>query len=125
MYVLIGRVNGEEARYAVVPCRNGWYQHFISGSRNLRKYYRYVRNETINDLAKWWRCEFDSFHYAPAYDTDQIREDLHYVWRYPRAFVYDDESKGKEKEYGATDRNSFIGIVPPIAPIASMASIVT
>ena len=48
------------ARFAVLPCDDGWYEHFIEGDATLRRYVRYVCDESVDELHAWWRAEFDS-----------------------------------------------------------------
>lgn len=87
-FVLTARRGGAEARFAVVPCADGWYEHFLNGDRALRRYHRYVSDESLHDLVKWWQCEFDRHHLVPAPDVDQMREDLRHVWTWPETFVH-------------------------------------
>ena len=59
----------------------------MDGDREMRHYHRYVSDEGLNDLVKWWQCEYDSYKIVPAPDTDQLREDLRHVWTWSEAFV--------------------------------------
>lgn len=86
-YVLTGRSGTKEARYAVVPCADGWYEHYLNGDREMRHYHRYVSEEGLHDLIQWWQLDYDSYNYVSAPDIDQLRDDLKYVWTWSEAFV--------------------------------------
>lgn len=86
-YYLQARRGDMSARYAVVPCANGWYEHFVDGDRRMRHFNRYVSHENLNDLIKWWQSDFDSYNYTSVPDIDQLREDLRRVWTFSHVFV--------------------------------------
>lgn len=60
-YVLHARRGKQAADFAVLPCTDGWYTHFLSGEPALRDYNRYCSYESLDELKRWWHAEFDRF----------------------------------------------------------------
>jgi hypothetical protein len=74
-YVLHARRGGKTADYALIPCHDGWYTHFLEGAPEMQDYNRYVGHETIDNLKGWWYREFDiySLKDMPADMKDNLR----------------------------------------------------
>lgn len=64
-YYMHARRGGANATFVVLPCRNGWYEHFVDGDAALRRYSRYVSYETIDELQVWWFFEYDRVSFEP------------------------------------------------------------
>lgn len=69
------RSHAPVAEFAILPTRQGWLQLLCSGDGAFKKYEaKYVRNETIAELHRWWELDFTRYEVTSVPFTQELRE---------------------------------------------------